>query len=172
MTPNFFIFLAQTVAESVQRSCSFLCSFPLCHKCFYQAIFSSFFSSEERKGEEECEAPWCSLVCWMCLADVKSCHLFPFWAIFGTLVLTRDHRHYKKKAHDSLSWTEFPAFAISVSFEAAIKPSSLYLILQTLDLEIWHADIKIVIRFSFFFNWSEVLISVFGGTSVCARPWI
>lgn len=129
-------------------------------------LLSHFFPlSEERKGE----APWCSLARWMCLADVKS--YWPFWSIFGAVVLTWDHRHCKKKACDSLPWAEFPAFAISVYFEAAIKPSSLCLILQTLVLEICHDDIIIAIRFSFFFIWSQELISVLRNTSVCARPW-
>lgn len=105
LAPNFFIFLAQSVVESVQRSRGFLCSSPLCCRCFYQAIISLFFSSKERKGKEECEniILWCYLVCWICSADVKSCHVFPFWAIFGTLVVTWDHHHYKKMAYISLS---------------------------------------------------------------------
>lgn len=107
-----------------------------------------FFCSEKRKREEECEARWCSLVCWMCLADVKPCCVFWFWVIIsGTLVLAQDLCHCKKKAHDPLSWTEFPAFTISVSFEAAIKPGTLYLILQTLVLEICYDDTEIAIIF-------------------------
>lgn len=73
-------------------------------------IIFSFFRSEKRKGEEECEAQWCSSVCWMCLADVKSSCVFWFWTIFGTLVLTQDHCHYEKKAHDPLPWTEVSSF--------------------------------------------------------------
>lgn len=157
MASNLFIFLAQTVAGSVRRSHSSSYSFLLYYRCFYQAIFSFFFSSEERQGEEgECEALWHSLVCWMCLAEVKSCDVFPCWAIFGTLVLTQDHRHYKEKGHDSLSRA---AFAISISFDVTDKPSSLYL--SILVLEICHGDIKIVTRFSFFSSWTEMFISVF-----------
>lgn len=170
LTPNFFIFLAQTVAEIVQRPCSFLCSFLLCCRCFYQAMFSSFFSSEERKGGG---GVWGTVMFSGVLNVFGPCKVMPCISFLGNLWdAGTDWGPPSLQKVGSWLFVLNRAFAISGSFEAAIKPSSLCLILQILILEICHDNIKTVTRFSFFFSWSEVFISVFRDTSVCARPWV
>lgn len=74
-----------------------LCVLEYCLQIIAFKFHFLFFFLVVERGMEECEAWWCSSVCWMCLADEKSCCVFWFWAICGTLVLTQYHCHYRNK---------------------------------------------------------------------------
>lgn len=107
--------------ESIHRSSGFLCSFLI---CLPKPYFLPFFQVKRRKARRSVRYHDI-LLCLDCVWLMWS-HAIYFllgqslwhWFWLGATITI-------KRRLMTLSWTEFPAFAISFALEAAIKPCSL-----------------------------------------------